>query len=76
VRLEHRLEFATEGKRFFQLRRWGIIADVLNDYVSRDGEFRAFMRGAQFVSPRDEYWPIPQAQLDIQQGVLSQDPNW
>ena len=76
VRLEHRLEFATEGKRFFQLRRWGIIADVLNDYVTRDGEFRAFMRGAQFVSPRDEYWPIPQAQLDLQEGVLHQDPNW
>ena len=75
VRLEHRLEFATEGKRFYQLRRWGIIEEVLNDFVTRDTKHRPFMQGAVFNSPRDEYWPIPQAQLDLQD-VLKQDPNW
>ncbi|MFO7581759.1 RagB/SusD family nutrient uptake outer membrane protein [Guyparkeria sp.] len=75
VRLEIRLEFATEGHRFFDLRRWGIIDEVLNDYIERDSDFRSFMRGAVFNSPRDEYWPLPQAQLDIQD-VLTQDPNF
>lgn len=76
VRLEIRLEFATEGHRFFDLRRWGIIDKVLNDYIEQDGKFRPFMRGATFNSPKDEYFPIPQAQIDLQEGVLKQDPNW
>ncbi len=75
VRLELRLETATEGHRFFDLRRWGIISEVLNDYIARDSEFRTFMVGASFNSPRDEYWPLPEAQLDIQD-ALKQDPNY
>ncbi len=75
VRLEIRLETATEGHRFFDLRRWGIIDEVLNDFIARDSEFRVFMRGATFNSPRDEYWPVPLAQLDLQD-ALSQDPNY
>lgn len=76
VREEIRLEFATEGHRFFDLRRWGIIKDVLNDYVKRDVKFRTFMQGAVFESDRDDYWPLPQDQLDIQKGVLTQDPAY
>ena len=75
VRLEIRLETATEGHRFFDLRRWGIISEVLNDFIARDSEFRVFMQGASFNSPRDEYWPLPEAQLDIQKS-LKQDPNF
>jgi hypothetical protein len=41
VRMETRLEFATEGHRFFDLRRWGIDNEVLNDFISRDGNFRS-----------------------------------
>jgi len=74
VQMEWTLEFATEGQRFFNLRRWGNIKDVLNDYIARDIKFRSFLTGAQFVSPKNEYWPVPQAQLDIQPS-LAQDPN-
>lgn len=75
VRLEHRLEFATEGQRFFQLRRWGIANEVLNAFIAEDSEFRNFMQGASYDADRDDYWPIPQSQLDIQE-VLSQDPAY
>ena len=75
VQMEWTLEFATEGQRFFNLRRWGNIKDVMNDYISRDSKFRSFLTGAQFVSPKNEYWPVPQVQLDIQPS-LSQDPNY
>lgn len=75
VRLEHRLEFATEGQRFFQLRRWGIADEVLNDFIAEDSEFRNFMSGASYDPDRDDYWPIPQSQLDIQD-ALTQDPAY
>lgn len=75
VRLEHRLEFATEGQRFFQLRRWGIADEVLNDYITEDSEFRNFMQGASYNADQDDYWPLPQSQLDIQES-LSQDPAY
>ena len=78
VRMEIRLEFATEGHRFFDLRRWGQSAatpgydvDVLNRYIADDSEFRSFMTGAAY-SAADRYWPIPQSQLDLQPGVLTQ----
>ncbi len=74
VRHELRLETAIEGHRFFDLRRWGIISDVLNNFAVNDSKFRTFMQGATFNAPKDEYWPLPEAQLDIQD-ALTQDPN-
>ena len=76
VREEIRLEFATEGHRFFDLRRWGIIKEVLDQYVARDIKIRGFMKGAVYEPARDDYWPLPQDQLDIQKGVLQQDPAY
>lgn len=72
--MEWTLEFATEGWRFFNLRRWGNISTVMNDYIARDTKFRTFLTGAKFTAPKNEYWPVPQAQLDIQKS-LAQDPN-
>lgn len=76
VRLETRLEFATEGFRFFDLRRWGIDNEVLNAYIAQDVLFRVFLQGATYDADVDDYWPLPQAQLDIQPGVLTQDPAY
>lgn len=75
VRLEHRLEFATEGLRFFQLRRWGIDEEVLNDYIEADSKFRTFMQGTTYEADRDDYWPLPQDQLDLQPSLI-QDPAY
>jgi len=75
VRVEWRLEFATEGLRFFQLRRWGIDNEVLNNYIEEDSEFRYFMQGRTYNSEVNDYWPLPEAQLDIQP-VLMQDPAY
>jgi len=75
VRLEERLEFATEGMRFFDLRRWGIANEVLNSYIAQDQKFRSFLKGAVYNPEEDDYWPIPQDQLNIQP-VLIQDPAY
>ncbi len=84
VQWEQRLEFATEGMRFFDLRRWDNLpnkiggksmADILNDFAAKDLRIRtSFMQGATF-GPEDKFWPIPQGQLDLQPGVLEQRPE-
>ena len=85
VQWEQRLEFATEGMRFFDLRRWDNLpnkiggksmAQILNDFAAGDLRVRAaFMKGATF-DERDKYQPIPQGQLDLQPGVLEQRPEY
>jgi hypothetical protein len=76
VREEMRLEFATENLRFFDLRRWGIIETVLTAYIAKDSQFRSFMRGATFNLEKNDYWPLPQDQIDLQKGVLTQDASY
>lgn len=85
VQWEQRLEFATEGFRFFDLRRWDNLpnkiggksmAQLLNDFASADLRIRpSFLKDANF-SEADKYQPIPQGQLDIQVGVLEQRPEY
>jgi len=79
IRTEMRLEFAMEGYRFFDLVRWGIAASTLNDYLDEDRMFRTLFGGvtpAVFTEGKNEYWPIPQVQLDLQPSVLTQNPNY
>ncbi len=75
VRHEMRLEFALEGMRFFDLVRWGIDAEVLTTYLQNEDGLRPWMTGAQYDAGKDDHWPIPQVQLDLQPDVLVQDPN-
>ena len=87
VQWEQRLELATEGFRFFDLRRWdGLpnkiggksMAEILNDFASGDQRVRtsaAGMSGFTF-NDADKYMPIPQSQLDQQIGVLEQRPEY
>ncbi|TAF96364.1 MAG: RagB/SusD family nutrient uptake outer membrane protein [Cytophagia bacterium] len=59
VRMEQRLEFAMEGHRFFDLVRWGIADQVLNEYVRIEQNKRQYLRGSTFVKGKHEYFPIP-----------------
>jgi hypothetical protein len=76
VQEETRLEFACQNHRFFDLRRWGILATTLNAYIAKDVTFRTFMQGATFNATEDDYWPLPQSQIDLQKGVLTQDSSY
>jgi tetratricopeptide (TPR) repeat protein len=75
VQEETRLEFACQNHRFFDLRRWGILATTLNAYIADDIQFRSFMTGSVFNANEDDYWPLPQDQLDIQPN-LTQDSSY
>ena len=63
LRFERRLEFAMEGQRFFDLVRWGIADQVLNDYVATESRKRQYLQGARFVKGKNEYMPIPQQEI-------------
>lgn len=78
VRFERLLELSGEGHRFFDLVRWGIADSVLNDYLDYEGQILVTMfGGANFTSGKNEYFPIPQTQIDIQgTDVLSQNSGY
>lgn len=73
---ERRLEFATEGERFFDLVRWGIAEPVLNAYINVEKVRRPFLATAKFTAGRDEYLPIPQSEITFTKGLYKQNPGY
>ncbi len=59
---ERRVEMALEEQRFFDLVRTGKAATVLAGYG--------------FVTGKHELLPIPQTEIDLSEGTLTQNPNW
>lgn len=73
---ERRLEFGMEGPRFFDLVRWGIAESVLNAYLNVEKTKRDFLSNAKFTAGRDEYYPIPQREIDFTGGLYIQNPKY
>lgn len=65
IQHERRIELAMEHERFFDIVRWGIAANVLH----AAGKYN-------YTTGRDEWLPIPQAQIDLSKGVLHQNPGY
>ena len=76
LKFERRLEFGMEGPRFFDLVRWGEAAEVLNAYLSEEKTKRDFLSSAVFTAGRDEYYPIPQREIDFTGGLYKQNPGY
>ena len=76
LRYERRMEFAMEGIRFFDLVRWGVAAQTLNDYFAVEKTRHDYLVQARFTAGRDEYLPIPQNQISFTQGLYQQNPGY
>ncbi|MFV5691458.1 RagB/SusD family nutrient uptake outer membrane protein [Flavobacterium sp. LT1R49] len=73
---ERRLEFGMEGPRFFDLVRWGKAEQVLNAYLGVEKTKKDFLSNAHFTAGRDEYYPIPQREIDFTGGLYKQNPGY
>jgi hypothetical protein len=68
IRHERRIELAFEGLRYFDLRRWHIAGEVLNNV--KDG-INPYHYEDKFF-----HWPLPQPEIDKSGGVLVQNPDY
>lgn len=76
IYFERKLELAMEGHRFFDLVRWGTADKELNDYFNYQGRITSDVRGGRFTKGKNDYYPIPQRQIDLSQSVLTQNSGY
>ncbi len=90
VQFERKLEFGMEGHRYFDLQRWdgatggpmgaGFMAAQINAFLTHTNSITNFpqtlLRGARFTQGKNELFPVPQAQIDITQGNIKQNPGY
>ena len=68
IRHERRVELAFEGQRYFDLKRWKTAKTVLNAVNDAPIVYK--------FEDKNYLWPIPQSEIDKNQGALIQNPNY
>lgn len=72
IRHERRVEFAMEGLRYFDLRRWGIAREKLNGFIQNPLQPTIKTK----YEAHYDMWPLPQTEIDRNAPVLIQNPNY
>ncbi|MGF7037427.1 RagB/SusD family nutrient uptake outer membrane protein [Mucilaginibacter lappiensis] len=72
IQHERRVEFALEGLRYFDLRRWGLAKQKLNGFIQNP------LTPAVKTIYKDnfDFWPIPQNEIDRNAPVLIQNNGY
>lgn len=73
---EDRLELACEGRRFFDLQRWGILEPTMNAFIAKEKTRFDWFSLGHFSAGRDEFLPIPQPQMNFAAGNYVQNPGY
>ena len=83
LRWERRLEMAMESSRFFDLKRWGIASQTLNNFfeteqnVEYDGQtYAQYYKDAHFTAGKNEFYPVPYNQLYYVPGLYVQNKGY
>lgn len=85
IRRERRSELAFEGLRIFDIRRWEIAEQVLNQPVKGikvSGQFPKDENGfliveqRTFETPKHYLWPVPQFEIDQNTNLTPNNPGW
>ncbi len=87
VHMERQLELAMEGHRFFDLQRYdglyggpepkGYMAAILNNYIKADTRIsNPVLNAHSFTANKNELYPIPQGDIDQDEGKLKQNPGY
>ena len=81
VRMERKLELGMEGHRFFDLVRWGVADVEINRIIANEKtKIPSGYGSAAFVKGKNEYFPLPQVQIDLEstsgKSVLTQNPGY
>ena len=70
---ERRMELHGEFDRFFDIVRQGKAAELINYAIKIDAS--SSMRG-EFVKGKHELLPIPQNEIDLSHGIITQNPGY
>ncbi len=75
LRMERKLELGMEGKRFFDLKRWGIAVSETQRALTYEKTmpWGGPHYGNATVGPEDVALPVPQRQIDLSNGMLVQN---
>lgn len=74
IQHERRVELAMEGHRWFDLKRWGILAETMNSYrVTTKPQISEHM--SEFVRGKHELFPIPLQERDLN-SPMPQNPGY
>ncbi len=73
IRHERRVELAMEGHRWFDICRWGIAKETMDNYIAGEtsearAEYGSFQKG------KNELLPIPSKEIDL--SGIDQNPNY
>ena len=73
--MERKLELGQEGHRYFDLNRWGITVTELNRVLTYEKTmpWGTLLYGSAVVGAEDVTFPIPQREIDISNGTLTQN---
>ena len=76
IKKERKLEFVGEGKRYWDLVRWGAAATVL--VPEDDANFTSTADKGRMGSwtENHKYFPIPQSEIDASQNTLNQNAGY
>jgi len=85
IRRERRAELAFEGLRIFDIKRWSLAEQVLNQPVkgikvssqfTRDANGYRIVEQRTFLAAKNYLWPVPQFELDQNANLLPNNTGW